>query len=529
MTDEHLDPEMDPIPELGDLAPEPGQDYWTAIDARLAAVEAERGSVGTGEISTDVPADRDTEVPVIRLDDMRNIPNDTPNDTANDTAKNNNVWRLNRQSILAIAAAVLLILLGGAVLATVLNGDDGDGVTVETAADDTIDDTADDATDDATDDMVDDGVDSEADDSNGDAGDAESQDGSDDGVDTDTGDSGDPTALPAGAACFVGDGVVQVLDIADDGMIRAAVSATDGSFDFTGVGSRNPESGVVLMRFDDATGDVYHNLWQLTSNSLTMGEGDQGSRLTDCADVPRAAELYGTLSTLDPTPDPFMPVIDYATTSCWAKPNDSSPTDDFIELVNQDDFEFVRLLSYGLGDDGLVDIIREGTGHFYSANEVVLDITTWARGAGISRQTDIYVINEDGSLYPRPYAEFAAVPVDCDVLNAQVRPGLAGFDIGVDTRIEFAPGASMGFVEDAVVLGTRNVHRVGVNAGQFVTIDILSAEDNAVFDLIGPNGEWILREEKEASLQIPLTGEYAIVVGGTRGNASYTLNVEIRG
>ncbi len=139
------------------------------------------------------------------------------------------------------------------------------------------------------------------------------------------------------------------------------------------------------------------------------------------------------------------------------------------------------------------------------------------------------MINEDGSLYPRPYTEFAAVPVDCDVLDDQVRPGLAGFDVGVDERFEFGPGASLGFVEDAVVSGTRNVHRVGANAGQFATIDIVSVEDNAVFDVIGPNGEWILREETEASLQIPLTGDYSIVVGGIRGNASYTLNLEISG
>ncbi len=515
MTDEHLDPEMDPIPELGDMAPEPGPDYWTAIDARLAAVEAERGSVGTDEISTEGPDDRDTDFAVIRLDDMRNTSNDT-------ATNNNNEWRLRRQSILAIAAAVLLILLGGAALATVLDGDDGDGMTVETADDDTMDDTADDATDDATDDIVDDAVD-------GDGDSRESQDGSGDAIDTDTGDTDDPTALPTGAACFVGDGVVQVLDIADDGTIRAAVSATDGSLDYTGVGSRNPESGVVVMRFEDATGDTYHNLWQLTPNSLTMGEGDQGSTLTDCADVPRAAELYGTLSTLDPRPDPFVPVLDDATTSCWTKADDSLPIDDFIELVNQDDVEFVRLLSYGLGDDGFVEVIREGTGHFVSDNEVVLDVATWTRGGGINRQTDIYAINEDGSIYPRPYTEFVSVPVDCDVLNAQVRPGLAGFDIGVDTSIELAPGASMGFVEDAVVLGTRNVHRVGANAGQFAIIDIVSVEDNAVFDLIGPNGEWILREETEASLQIPLTGEYSILVGGTRGNASYTLNLEITG
>ncbi len=338
MTDEHLDPEMDPIPELGDLAPEPGPDYWTAIDARLNAVEAERGPVGTGEIQTEARSDGDTDDAVIRLDDMRN------------TSTDNRQWWRNRQSILAVAAAALLILVGGAALLVVLNGDDGDGVTVETADDDTADDTADD------------GVDGEVDDSNGNGDSQEPQDGSDDAADIDTGDTDDPTVLPASATCYAGDGVVQVLDITDDGTIRAAVADEGGSFLYNAFGNAVDDSGVLVMRIENGTGDTFHDLWQLgpNSDSLAMGEGDQGSVRTDCAGVRRAGELYDTLSTLDPIPDPFVPVIDYATTSCWTKPNGSSPSDDFIELVNQDDVEFVRLLGYGLGDDGLVEAHPRG-------------------------------------------------------------------------------------------------------------------------------------------------------------------------
>lgn len=58
-------------------------------------------------------------------------------------------------------------------------------------------------------------------------------------------------------------------------------------------------------------------------------------------------------------------------------------------------------------------------------------------------------------------------------------------------------------------------------------VSITSLEDNAVFDLVGPDGTPIDAELTNTTLTLPRDGDYVIVVGGTRGNATYELVVSI--
>jgi hypothetical protein len=95
-------------------------------------------------------------------------------------------------------------------------------------------------------------------------------------------------------------------------------------------------------------------------------------------------------------------------------------------------------------------------------------------------------------------------------------------------RIRFARGASSAFVEDAVVRGTRDIYLLGAKAGQKMTVSITSVENNAVFDIISPQQKILKQEATSWSTQLPATGNYRIVVGGTRGNATYKLRVEIK-
>ncbi len=41
-------------------------------------------------------------------------------------------------------------------------------------------------------------------------------------------------------------------------------------------------------------------------------------------------------------------------------------------------------------------------------------------------------------------------------------------------------------------------------------------------------GEILTTEATQSSLKLPATGNYEIIVGGTRGNATYKLNVKIQ-
>lgn len=92
---------------------------------------------------------------------------------------------------------------------------------------------------------------------------------------------------------------------------------------------------------------------------------------------------------------------------------------------------------------------------------------------------------------------------------------------GVDERVRFAPGASYGTAENAVVRGDRDVYRLGASKGQRMTVVIISLEDNAVFDVVAPNGKTLATEQRAWTTALPAAGDYRVVVGGTRGNATY--------
>lgn len=100
-------------------------------------------------------------------------------------------------------------------------------------------------------------------------------------------------------------------------------------------------------------------------------------------------------------------------------------------------------------------------------------------------------------------------------------------------RLRFAPGADSATIKTSVVNGTRDLYLVGAQKGQVMSIRIVSLEDNAVFDVVAPpNGtgkrQTLKQEAFTWSSTLSATGDYQIVVGSTRGNASYRLQVTIR-
>jgi hypothetical protein len=69
---------------------------------------------------------------------------------------------------------------------------------------------------------------------------------------------------------------------------------------------------------------------------------------------------------------------------------------------------------------------------------------------------------------------------------------------------------------------------LGAQKGQTMTLGITSAESNAVFDVVGPGGKLIKSEATTWSGPLPADGDYAIIVGGTRGNATYELTTQVK-
>ena len=117
----------------------------------------------------------------------------------------------------------------------------------------------------------------------------------------------------------------------------------------------------------------------------------------------------------------------------------------------------------------------------------------------------------------------------------------------VPTPIRFAGGASSATVEGAAIRGELELYSLEARAGQTMTVSITSLENNAVFqiwqpgarvardrdNLITVTGQALPRAgETDDAMRwtgtLPASGRYLFVVGGTRGNASFRLQVAIR-
>ena len=100
-------------------------------------------------------------------------------------------------------------------------------------------------------------------------------------------------------------------------------------------------------------------------------------------------------------------------------------------------------------------------------------------------------------------------------------------------RIKFKKGESSATIEGGVIRGDRDTYLVGADKNQYMVVSIMSIENNAVFQVIDRNTGYYLDGAGEFDDtmrwegKLPSSGDYKIIVGGTRGNAEYTLKVFI--
>lgn len=101
--------------------------------------------------------------------------------------------------------------------------------------------------------------------------------------------------------------------------------------------------------------------------------------------------------------------------------------------------------------------------------------------------------------------------------------------VGKTRRVQFPKGRNSVVLKGAAVRGTQDKYILRAGRGQTMSLRITSTEDNAVFDVIAPgNGQSLASEQTQWTGELPAAGDYTIVVGGTRGNATYSLQVTIR-
>ncbi|MDH3493863.1 MAG: hypothetical protein OEM82_09955 [Acidobacteriota bacterium] len=100
-------------------------------------------------------------------------------------------------------------------------------------------------------------------------------------------------------------------------------------------------------------------------------------------------------------------------------------------------------------------------------------------------------------------------------------------DGGANKTVRFAKGATSATYSNSVVRGDRDTYNLSAGAGQFMTVSITSVENNASFQIVAPNGEDLVSDDTNWTEELPRTGNYRIIVGSGRGNATYTIKFKV--
>jgi hypothetical protein len=107
-----------------------------------------------------------------------------------------------------------------------------------------------------------------------------------------------------------------------------------------------------------------------------------------------------------------------------------------------------------------------------------------------------------------------------------------GPKIATDKPIRFDVGPMDVELKGAVINGERDRYTLSMLAGETLSAVISSLEGNASFSILGPDqsplpGTEEYKDTIQWSIPIPADGTYAIQVAPTRGNATYTLKVQV--
>lgn len=100
-------------------------------------------------------------------------------------------------------------------------------------------------------------------------------------------------------------------------------------------------------------------------------------------------------------------------------------------------------------------------------------------------------------------------------------------DGGANKTVRFGKGRSSASYSNSVIRGDRDTYNLRAGAGQFMTVSITSVEDNASFQIVAPNGADLVLDDTYWRGELPRDGNYKIIIGSGRGNATYTVNFKV--
>ena len=167
---------------------------------------------------------------------------------------------------------------------------------------------------------------------------------------------------------------------------------------------------------------------------------------------------------------------------------------------------FVALLAAGCGDDA-------GDAEPSDETDVVVDDTSDEATDDDSTTGDDMTTADDSTTGDDLTGDLAFDDPTAYYLVENLTPELGG-----------APE----IIEGAIVLGTQDAYVVDYTnccSDDMLYVDISSPETNAVFAIYGPDGEVLASESTTENLVLDQGGAFWIVVGSTRGNAPYTIEI----
>ncbi|NJN59608.1 MAG: hypothetical protein HC879_20055 [Leptolyngbyaceae cyanobacterium SL_5_9] len=165
-----------------------------------------------------------------------------------------------------------------------------------------------------------------------------------------------------------------------------------------------------------------------------------------------------------------------------------------------------------------------------AGDQLVAQIRTWI-------EYDVQDTDETWSITPGKVVtpQMELTTAECEEVRSRFtnEDGLEAIDLldsatAVHTeQVQFEAGRNGTVINHAVIRGERDVYLLNAQGGQQMEIALTSTEQNAAFDVVSPSGEILTTEAQSETVSLPHTGDYQVIVGSTRGNATYELQITI--
>jgi hypothetical protein len=190
--------------------------------------------------------------------------------------------------------------------------------------------------------------------------------------------------------------------------------------------------------------------------------------------------------------------------------------------------------------DSRATISNEAQGYYSSyaqkisgsvaGDQLAAQIRTWI-------EYDVQNTEETWSITPSKVVtpDMELTTADCEEVRSRFtnEAGLEASDLldsatAVHTeQVQFEAGRNSTVITHAVIRGERNMYLLNAQGGQQMEITLTSSEQNAAFDVVSPSGDILTTEAQSETVLLPHTGDYQVIVGSTRGNATYELQITI--